>query len=318
MAYPTAHLLGLPRELRDRIYSFLTQQIDFNWDRDKVFAPRGLEGDIQLVEPVPLRLINSPIAHVFRIHPQIHAEYEEATLTSLEAIIDPALHTTEASHFRPRPDWITHVNTALAHVRHFTVFLKIHARSTSQSLDWEDQLGLLDDVAAKASGLSSLRVAVHQQYHLNAPTISDEELDSILIPATTRLNCPREFLPRMPLALANMSLVQRGEGYHVGQGGLYNDATQSRLVSSVSPGQINILRHGIRKNGAYTYVRSPGECTKRLWTVEELVAKWPMRKYNRCVKFIVDEARAKWLEGLPYRMTEWLEMRGIDKVKSWN
>lgn len=317
--YPEAHLLGLPRELRDGIYSFLTHQIDFNWDRDKVSAPFSIDG-VQIIEPVPLRFINSPIAHVFRIHPQIHAEYYEASLLNLEAVVDPALHTTKASHFRPRPDSGASINAALVHVRHFSVFLTIHARTASRNLDWENQLSLLDDITSKASLLSTLRVAVRQQYHFVAPTIPDEHLDRLLLKATTRLSSSQEFLPKMPLALPRISLAQRGEGYHVGQGGTYNHEdhhSQPHQVASASPGQINVLRHGVRKIGVYMYARDPNNCTKWLWTVEELVAKWPMRRYNRCVKMIVDEERAKWLERAPYRMTEWLERRGVEEVKSW-
>jgi len=318
-----AHLLNLPRELRNRIYSNLTHRIDFNWDRDNIIAPRGTEGDVQLIEPVPIRLQNCPLPHVLRIHPRIYDEYHETYVEGLTAIIDPTLHVLSAARFRPLPDSSARNNAVLARLRHISLFLKLHARSTSNSLDWADQLDLLRAITSKAPELLTLRVAVRQQYHLTTgPTVNDKDLDNVLVPAAKRLIAApdHDFIPRLPDAFGDMPMVQRGEGYHVGHGGTYEVSPMHAYpqgVSVVLPGRSYILNHGIRKIGVYTYAREPDKCSKRMWTVKEVVKRWPMRRYIEDVRRIVSDERADWLLRLPHELTEWIEKRGVEDVKKW-
>ncbi|KAF2821434.1 hypothetical protein CC86DRAFT_448886 [Ophiobolus disseminans] len=311
-----AHLLNLPRELRDRIYGYLDHRIDFNWDRDCIIAPRGTEGDVQLVEPVPIRLENCPLAHVFRIHPRIYHEYQEMYETGLTALIDPSLHTLGPPRFQPLRNSTARSNAVLIRIRHVSLFLTIHAQTTSSSLDWEDQLGLLRALKSKAPQLLTLRVAVRQQYHLSSgPTVSDKNLEKVLFSATERLNAARiiRFLPQMPDAFGDMFMVQRGEGYHVGHGGTYQIdlqyMTPRLLVTAIHPGRSYIMNHGIRKVGVYMYAREPDNCAKRYWVVKEIIARWAMRKYLPDIRRIVSGERADWLTRLPYEMTEWVEKR---------
>jgi hypothetical protein len=325
MSQPQAHLLALPRELRNQIYTHLIHQLDFTWDRDMT-APRGNEGDYQLVEPVPVRVPQCPMAHVLRIHPQITAEYGDMMLRNLEAVMNPSFQNIHAFNFKPQEG---HGNGGsggvVPHIRHITIFIKLHARSTARSLDWGDQLSLLKDVTEKSERLQTLRLAVRQQYVGNAPTVLDKDLGGVLLPAVFRASLPTEFLPAMPAQIANLALIQRGEGYHVGHGGTYLHANaqshthRPQLVvagAKISPERRYSLRHGVRKIGVWMYARELGECGKRWWSVKEVVERWPMKKYEGNVRHVVGEERAEWVMGLPGRLEEWVEMRG-EELEKW-
>lgn len=203
-----AHLLNLPRELRDRIYALLHHRIDFNWVRNGGIARRGHAGEVQVVEPVPIRLAICPLPHVFRIHPRIYEEYQEVYANKLTALINPPLKSRYSTDFQPLPDASARDNAVLARLRHVNLFVTLHVRSTGRSLDWEDQLGLFNALASEAPKLLTLRVAVRQQYNLHyGPNVDHWSLEKHLLPAAVRLYSTEEFLPRMPELLDNMVMV---------------------------------------------------------------------------------------------------------------
>ncbi|KAF2437452.1 hypothetical protein P171DRAFT_183083 [Karstenula rhodostoma CBS 690.94] len=292
----SAHLLLLPRELRDRIYTHLTQTLDFTWHRDNISAPHSNPADIRPAEHVPVRFPASPLPHVFLIHPQITAEYTQTCLSNLEAVLDPALP------FSPQEAWDSKWDVqVLRRVRHVTLFVQLHARSTAQSLDWGDQLALLGDVAAHTPGLATLRVAVRQQFLGEGPRVPDEQLDGVLKTFSTRKTAALgglEFLPEMPRVVGGLEMVQRGEGLHVGYKGI---AINERGRN---------MRHGVKKVGVYMYVRGGERWERRVWRVEEVVGRWPMRAYEESVREVVGEERAAWLMGLPWGIAEWVEVMG--------
>lgn len=313
--------LALPREIRNRIYTYLTRQLDFDWDRDNIITLRGALGDVQIVEPVPVRLYKCPLPQVFLIHPRIREEYHEECMKNLEAIIDPSLHTLEKPLFDAHPQSSAISDAVLSHLRHITIYLRLYVRSTSTSLDWQNQLNLLRAVTIKAPRLATIRVAVRQQYHLESPTFDDIDVPAVLIPAAKRLHdAPStQFLPELPTTLGNLSLVQRGEGYHVGYALTYKHIRVAHpLVPSYSvAGCAYSISHGVRKVGIYTFARENGHYSKRLWTEQEIIAKYPMRKYPKQVLENVSDARAQLLARLPYQLTEWVERTGVEEVRTW-
>lgn len=317
----TPTFLTLPREIRNRIYSFLTRQLDFDWDRDDVVTLRGALGDVQIVEPVPVRLRKCPLPHVFLIHPRIREEYQEECVENLEAVIDPTLHTLEWPLFNAHPRSNVISDAVLCQLQHVTIFLKLHARTTSQSLDWQNQLNLLRAVAIKAPRLKTLRVAVRQQYHQDSPTFSDEEFLSVLIPAAKRLQDAQstQFLPTVPTTLDTMSLVQRGEGYHVGYALTYKHIRINRpfVPTYTIADYAYSISHGIRKIGVYLFARDDANYAKRTWGEKEVVAKYPMRRYPKQVLANVKPERAELLARLPSQLTEWVERRGAEEVERW-
>lgn len=316
MERPNPTLLTLPREIRNRIYHHLSRKLDFDWDRDDVVTLRGALGDVQIVEPVPVRLRRCPLPHVFLIHPRIRDEYREECMANLEAIIDPTLHTLEWPLFDAHSRSNVISDPVISRLRHITIFLKLHARTTSESLDWQNQLNLLRAVTIKAPSLKTLRVAIRQQYHLESPTFNDVEVLSVLIPAAKRLQDAQstQFLPAVPTKLDGMSLVQRGEGYHVGYALTYKHARLNKLFRPTYKigGYAYSISHGIRKIGVYMFARDDANYTKRAWVEKEVVAKYPMRKYPQQVLANVEPERAELLAKMPGQLTEWVERRGVD------
>lgn len=314
-------LLTLPREIRNRVYYHLTRTLDFDWNRDDVVTLRGALGDVQIVEPVPIRLRRAPIPHVFLIHPRINDEYREECMDNLEAIIDPTLHTLEWPLFDAHSRSNVISDAVISRLRHVTIFLKLHARTTSHSLDWQNQLNLLRALTIKAPNLKTLRVALRQQYHLDSPTFNDGEVLSVLRPAAKRLQNAQstQFLPAVPTKLDSMSLVQRGEGYHVGYALTYKHTRLSKLFKPTytTGGYAYSISHGVRKIGLYMFAQDDAKYAKRVWTEKEVVAKYPMRRYPQQVLANVKRERAELLAKMPGQLTEWVERRGVEDVERW-
>ncbi|OAK97341.1 hypothetical protein IQ06DRAFT_281563 [Phaeosphaeriaceae sp. SRC1lsM3a] len=318
---PRCTFLEVPREIRNRIYHHLFRQLDFDWDRSDGVTLRGALGDEQIFEPVPVRLRRCPLPHVFRIHPRIREEYYEECVENLEAVIDPTLHTLEWPLFDAHPKSNAISDAVISRVRHVTIFLKLHARTTSMNLDWQNQLNLLRAVATKAPQLKTLRVAIRQQYYLDSPTFNDGEVPSVLVPTAKRLQDADStpFLPRVPTNLDTMSLVQRGEGYHIGYALTYKHI---RVAKPVVPTftiaeHAYSISHGIRKIGVYLFAQDDANYTKRMWTEKEVIAKYPLRRYPAQVLANVAPERAELLARLPYQLTEYVERKGVEEVSRW-
>jgi hypothetical protein len=309
MATSTPNLLTLPRELRDRIYSYLTHPLDLNWDYGNLSTLIGTDGGVQIIEPVPIRVLNCPFPQLLCVHPRIYEEYRAACLKNLAAIIDPALHTLDNSRFRPHLTSKDFSNVVLARLRHVTLYITLHAKTTSYNLDWQNQLNLLSALIKKADRLIAVRIAIRQQLHMNSPTFDESQLPYVLIPASQRLatTSNHPFLPSLPPTLAGMSLSQRGEGYHIG----YAPTSVSPSTSTSNPTyKINnrtySLSHAVRKIGVYMYAQDERSHVKRKWRVEEVVERWPMRRYPREALESVGKERGLELE--EGGCVEWIEM----------
>jgi hypothetical protein len=323
LAPSALNLLTLPRELRDRIYSYLTHTIDIQWDGFTKDAPRGMRGEKQILEPIRGHLVNCPLPSVLLVHPRIHQEYHAMCEKVLEAFFDESLCMVGP----PERLWRPLEDSTIARLRHVTVNIRLHIRTTFQNLDWQNQLHLLGTLATKATQLQTLRVGVRQQYRNTTPIISDQHLDAILADATCRLGTPRPtaFLPGVPVVLNDLVLVQRGEGYRIG----YLNAITNRTPTG--PATLTIasdttymledfaysLRHGVRKIGVYTYARQGLNYEKRLWTTENAISSWPMRDYPKEALDNVPTERATLWAGLPRKLTGWVEKRGAKDVKNW-
>ncbi|OAF98917.1 uncharacterized protein CC84DRAFT_1264492 [Paraphaeosphaeria sporulosa] len=288
----SARLLLLPRELRNRIYTYLTHPLDFTWHRGIQHTPPTARPST----PVPVRIPACPLAYVFLIHPLITAEYKESCLPHLEAVLNPpGFHALEDLVEGGRDVKV------LQRVRHVTLFVQLHARSTGASLDWGDQLQLLGDVVTYmggAGGLKTLRVAVRQHFLGVGPTVGEAELDGILEGVVALRGAAggedEGFLPEMPGRVGGLGMVQRGEGLSVGFGG---------FVGGGGAG----VRHAVRKVGVCVYACGGERWERRTWRREEVIRRWPMRAYVESIREVVGEERAAWLMKLPYEMVEWVE-----------
>ncbi|KAH6036860.1 hypothetical protein HBI54_182850 [Parastagonospora nodorum] len=317
------NLLTLPRELRDHIYGYLVHTIGVEWDGFGKDAVQSVGGSEQVIEPLPGRLMNCPYPHVLRIHPLICEEYHGVCAKKLEVVFDQSLHMRRPLESRYNPLRALQ-DQVLSHLRHVKIFVRLHARTMSQNLDWRNQLHILRDVAVKAPQLETLRVAVRQQCLSNAPTCQDFEVPAILTSATERLQnaSTKPFLPEMPASLGELCLVQRGEGYHLGYASTYRARDQPLhpdLSSTYTiDGQEHVMYHGIRKIGVYTFASKDINYEKRLWTRKELISRWPMRKYPKEAIENVASERAALLLKFPLEHTEWIERRGVHDVQNWS
>jgi hypothetical protein len=319
----TPSLLTLPREVRDQIYSYLTHTIDIQWAGFTKDAPRGMRGDEQILEPIRGYLVNCPLPSVLLIHPRIYQEYHTMCEKILEAFFDESLCTVGP----PERLWMPLEDSVIARIRHVTVITRLHIRTTFQNLDWQNQLHLLSTLATKATQMQTLRVGVRQQYRNASPIISDRQLDVVLADASCRSATPGSttFLPAIPLALNDLLLVQRGEGYRIGYLNTITNRSPTGPATLTTASDTTYmledfaysLRHGVRKIGVYIYARQNISYEKHLWTTENVIACWPMRDYPKEALDNVSTERATLWAGLTRRLIGWVEKRGVEDVKSW-
>jgi hypothetical protein len=169
MAPSTAHLLGLPRELRDMIYSHLSRDIvlEWEWKVDTKFQGR--------LKRIDICLHVAPIAHVLRIHPQVYAEYKEAACFSkLSATVTINLLAPVQDMRTIRVGSLTHVRNALAHVWYATMSFDYMAHPESKRGPKHQEIleDMIDDFTSMAPNLSVFRYAIHQRLLIHQPGAS--------------------------------------------------------------------------------------------------------------------------------------------------
>lgn len=306
-------ILTLPRELRDQIYSYLTHTIHIKWDGFTKDAPRGTEGEEQLLEPICGQLLNCPIPSVLLIHPRIYQEYHASCGEIFEASFDESL---SMKGLPDRRVWKPLDNSTIARLRHVKIKITLHVRTTFQNLDWQNHLHFLSVLTAEASQLHTLQVGIRQQHHGGTPNFFDHQVDAILSSGARRSadDHSTHFLPEVPITLNGLSLVQRGEGYHISS----TYAKRNYELPQGTDGTNVLLRHVVRKIGVYTYAGQGANYEKRLWTKEKIVSNWLMREYPKpAIDKLSTERAALWAR-LPRELIGWVERRGEEDVKNWS
>lgn len=168
MATPsqTLHLLALPRELRDRIYSFLTHRVVLRDAGDIIVCetheaetPSYLDPDSVALNAIKttFTLENAPHLDVMLVNSQIYHEYRETCLQKLSAIVrcevtDKVFEKSRA--FYPPPPKMND-NGILALVKSVTIWLYDDTYTEEKELDMGP---FLDALAAKAPFLHTLRL----------------------------------------------------------------------------------------------------------------------------------------------------------------
>jgi hypothetical protein len=257
MAPSTAHLLGLPRELRDMIYSHLSRDIvlEWEWKADTKFQGR--------LKRIDIRLHNATIAHVLRIHPQVYAEYKEADCFSkLSATVTVDLLAPVQDMRTIRVGSLTHVRNSLAHVWYATMSFDYMAYPESKRGPRHQEIleDMIDDFTYMAPNLSVFRYAIHQRLPIHQPGASlrsalthrDFLHGDVPYPPATKDN----FLPNPPASLGGLPLLQFGEGnklYYHGQ--LEKDAALRCLywVQHILSDRDVVPFHQIAKIGVYMF-----------------------------------------------------------------
>jgi hypothetical protein len=298
MAAP--HLLTLPRELRDQIYSYLSDDGP-GWRLTSLFSPK----------PVQFRFHNAPNLSVLHTHPRLRTEFFEADWTKELSVTfrlgvprGPftnliTLNTTYESPTLPADILFTHW------VRHVTILVdrghKRRGDNAPGKFWWKAIQQLIDALSEKAVFLSTVKVAIQQH-------------------ATTRLRDHHQAYPRFssryfitppPSFLNGLWLVQRCEGYR-----LALDMVLS-LVPPPHPGHPPIplptgsphtrVVHGVVKIGCYLY--ACGDYRERLWERNEVKKLFPVKAYSSACELPPAI--------LAHEMREWREKRGHGEAEVW-
>jgi hypothetical protein len=227
MAAP--HLLTIPHELRDQIYSYLTYD-EPGWRVTRLFSP----------EPVQFRFHNAPHLNVLHTHPRLRTEFFETEWTQQISVT-----FRKGVSSGPFTDMITTnkmyksptlpVDILFTHwIRHVTILVDCGHRGRGDNTPgkswWKKIQQLVDALSETAVFLSTVKVAVQQhsytKFHNHDYTYPWFRKHSFLTPP--------------PFFVHRFWLVQRCEGYrldfhrvrHVGpRPGLFRPA---RLISELS------------------------------------------------------------------------------------
>jgi hypothetical protein len=290
MAAP--HLLTLPRELRDQIYSYLSSD-EPGWRLTKLFSP----------EPVRFRFHNAPNLNVLHTHPRLRNEYFEAGWTRelsvtfrLGVSSGPFtdLDTTNKMYKSPTIP----ADILFTHwIRHVTILVDRGHRGRGDNTPgkqwWNTIRQLVEALAETAMVLLTVKIAIQQ----HARTRLQHHLDAYPWFRT------RYFLTPPPSFVHALWLVQRCEGWR-----LDRDSVLFVGPAPPPPGLPQTrLVHGVVKNGCYLY--ACGEYEERLWKRTEVGELFPVRAYSRALEL----PHAV----MAHEMREWRERRGYGEAEVW-
>jgi hypothetical protein len=304
-----AHFFGLPRELRDIIYSYLTH------DRE---VTRQVEtGEYQSARRyhATVRVTDSPVGNALRVNSQLHDEYIDTDCFQEIAIV---------IKFDMQGSWAERNGTSEDNSTACAIFARAHdltmfvdhvpqCRTDDLVTWWTELQYIIHEITKNTPKMSTLRLAI--QHHDADFGVAIRHCDIRRHSATFSAVSRRQFLPTPPTVLANMPLAQRGEGYRV----CFSHSVKSNKVqnaSHVQPGEAIVAFYEVVRAGVYLYSRF--ETDKPYWTVEEVVRECSLfdrANYTESSDVQSEEER-KLLENLPYEMREWKEMRD-DEVMMW-
>jgi hypothetical protein len=283
-ARSTPHLLSLPREIRDHIYSYLDNNDHDDWGLTELFTSKGGR---------QFRFHNAPLLSVLHTHPRLRTEYMEAAWTDK---ITATLRT--GSYGGPyntqteeaiRPSTLPIDFLFAHHIRHITILVDIGAGYYFVESWWEGLQELVTSVVAKTPLLSTIRVGM-----LACNTIRIQDYNQIWPPFRSS-----HYLATPPPRLHAFLLVQRAEGYRLDEEG----TGSSRIRRN--------RRHRLRgehvKKGCYLYAL--GDYEDHVWTPEDALDVFPTleRSADGSIEILV---KAK-------EMKAWRQKRGHEAAVAW-
>ena len=236
MAPATPSLLGLPRELRDEIYSYLYHEIGLHQEYPSFFAFCGIQD--RDTGPGCLTLANAPIVNLLLVNVQIKTEYMESscfkdlTVTTEFDAVTLVMHNWSSPTMWQPPQ----SGDALRHVRRLDVRFNCGEEIiTNRYSIWSCMNKLMDRMANDAPHLRTLRIACCSE---SRQFLQDHNV--VYGPFTSGT-----FLPLQPPTYCGLSLAQRGEGYRV------------RKYAEYTTG----FNHEVACFGAYVYHCGPAKVT---------------------------------------------------------
>ena len=266
------HLLSLPREIRDQIYSYLHRPIQLRWEINK-----------DDVHCATIKVPRAPISAVFRTCTRMHDEYREshllrtlaATLSTTRAttpgsvvLTDLQCHAVEGlviDHALPAS--IENVANLLATVNDLTILVN-NKRSMAEDATIWNQLRTLESIISPFhETISTIRIGIHQwqdphPLQMNSRRKTKEYKDTSLATST--------FMPMPNTTFMGKPLVQQAAGYRL----------QLVLLQLHPSDQKDLLERFHRhKTGVYVYSNEPSLRLAKdgmYWSQEEAVNNFPM------------------------------------------
>ncbi|KZM21272.1 uncharacterized protein EKO05_0011503 [Ascochyta rabiei] len=320
------HLLALPREIRDHIYSYLHQPHQLRWELN--------EHDIHCVA---VQVPKAPIAAVLRTCTRLHEEYREsrllrtlaatisttrATNHETAALTDLQCHAVEGSVImHAAPALIEHVATLLASIRDLTILANNKRSMTEDSTIWSELQTLEAILSPFHQTLSTIRIGIHQwqdphPLQMNSRRETKKYTDSSLNTSS--------FMPTPNATFMGKPLAQQAAGYRL----------QLVLLQLHPWDQKDLLERFHRhKTGVYVYSNeSPLALFKDglYWKEAEVVSCFPMdcswfnmqRSMNLNLRdgFDAYGVTDAWIQSeyslMARRMMEWREKSGTN-VADW-
>lgn len=319
------HLLSLPREIRDQIYSYLHQPIQMRWEINK-----------QNIHCATLKVPKAPIAAMFRTCTRMHDEYREshlmrnlaATLSTTRAttpgslaLTDLQCHAVEGlviDHALPAE--LEEVANLLATVKDLTILVNNKRSMEEDATIWNELQTLEHIILPFHQTISTIRVGIHQWQDPHPLQMSSRrETKEYVDPALGTLT----FMPTPNISFMGKPLVQQAAGYRL----------QLVLLQLHPSDQKDLLERFHRhKTGVYVYSNEPPSRLAKggsYWSEDEVVRSFPVacswfnmqRSMNlnlrdRFDAFGVTDAWIQTEYGPNARkMWEWREKRGVDAIE---
>jgi hypothetical protein len=286
MAAVTPHLLGLPREIRNHIYSYLFRDFE-------------LIGSLQVkttkdpYHEFSIRVRNAPLLNVLLSHSQLRNEYMSADCCRKTSVL---IHWG-SSHFALSDGsaiaQTSHrMRVVLAKAKHVTVSIMAVQPTDLATLGLE----LTKVVTSHVHGLHSLRMV----FWLTCQFVKHQDLSAVLCTpfATTIPNISIA----LPPSVAGLPMTRYGRGFHVGY-------TFQAAYEWPTP----YLSHKVSYITAYYYGSS--DSIKHNWSGKDLVDIQRPLPYQRHALEELPENIASALvrqSALVLEWKEWLEGGGAE------
>jgi hypothetical protein len=200
MASITPHLLSLPREIRDEIYSYLHHELELE-------SPLYTAGVNEYIV-TKIRILNAPFLGVLLAHSRLRDEYQKA---------DCFLHLTATfqANYNPTPLGPRSTNArtraALSNTKHVTITMCASERSETHR--WSAKI--IDTLTNISPDLRSLCVVMWDLHGY----FEQQDLDAVLHGPPTSTKPDRLAIP--PAVFKGLQLVKLARGLHTGLHTLY-------------------------------------------------------------------------------------------------
>lgn len=163
-AIPSPHLLILPREIRNQIYSYFHRTLEL----------RGIEhiGPQQVF----VRLENVPCPSIYRVHLRLRAEYHESgPIKGLSALIFKRPRGEDRKFWSDNAEVVSKDETALTHIKSVTLHMSI-----TMTIRETTTKNLVNALSLTAGELRVVRVNEVAPVHLSNKDVAPQTCRLIL------------------------------------------------------------------------------------------------------------------------------------------